>query len=182
MHYVLMFIVVALLAAPVHAETYVWEDEQGTMNFAEDLGKVPKQFRKKARLFGAEEAPAAAVPAKANEAAPQQPEVKSEIVEKGSKGEAPAPKEEKKAVYGDKEASVWRAEFGEINADLRANEKQLEAYRSRLQDTAGMSRTEYLSLNNTIRATEQVVLNLRKKLDNLKQEASKAGVPAEVME
>lgn len=39
-----------------YADTYSWTDDQGTINFTEDLGSVPKKFRKKARKTQ-EEAP-----------------------------------------------------------------------------------------------------------------------------
>ena len=68
----LLVITLVLFAVPVCAETYVWEDEQGTVNFAEDLGKVPKNYRKKARLAGEEEPSADA--GAGNEKAPARPE------------------------------------------------------------------------------------------------------------
>ena len=52
---VLILIALVLFAGHVFADTYVWEDDQGTVNFADDLGKVPKQFRKKAKIVGEEE-------------------------------------------------------------------------------------------------------------------------------
>ena len=49
---VLILIILGLYAVPVLAETYVWEDDQGTVNYADDLGKVPKEYRKKAKIVG----------------------------------------------------------------------------------------------------------------------------------
>jgi cell division protein FtsL len=45
-----------------------------------------------------------------------------------------------------------------------------------------MSRSEYLSIQSTIKTIELSVLEQRKKLNELKQEAEKAGVPADLME
>lgn len=45
----LFALVTAITVSAAHADTYSWTDEQGTVNFSEDLGSVPKQFRKKAR-------------------------------------------------------------------------------------------------------------------------------------
>ena len=53
----MILIALMLFALPVLAETYVWEDDQGTVNFADDLGKVPKKYRKKAKIVGEEEPP-----------------------------------------------------------------------------------------------------------------------------
>ena len=39
-----------LFALPAIAETYTWEDDLGTVNFTEDLGNVPKKYRKKGSL------------------------------------------------------------------------------------------------------------------------------------
>jgi Domain of unknown function (DUF4124) len=52
---VLILIALVLFAGHVFADTYVWEDDQGTVNYADDLGKVPKQYRKKAKIVGEEE-------------------------------------------------------------------------------------------------------------------------------
>ena len=52
---VVILIALVLFAVPVFADTYEWEDSQGTVNFADDLGKVPKQYRKKVKIVGEEE-------------------------------------------------------------------------------------------------------------------------------
>lgn len=52
---VVILIVLVLFAVPVFADTYEWEDDQGTVNFADDLGQVPKQYRKKVKIVGEEE-------------------------------------------------------------------------------------------------------------------------------
>ena len=97
--------------------------------------------------------------------------------------ETPAIKQDKKkAMYGGKDAGAWKSEFESLNAEVKAAEKQLVEYRGRLKDTSGMSRSEYLSIQSTIKSLENSVLIRRKKLDELKSEAEIAGVPAELME
>ncbi len=179
----LVVITMVFFAVPALAETYTWKDDQGTVNFADDLGKVPKKYRKKARIVGEEEPAAAEVP-DGNEkpAVRKQTEGGRGEAPQGNKEGAPAAKEDKKAVYGGKDASAWKSEFAGINAELKANEKQLVEFRNRLKDTSGMSRSEYLGIQNTLKSLEYTVLGLRKKLEDLKQEAGKAGVPAELME
>jgi Domain of unknown function (DUF4124) len=54
---ILILIAMLLFAGPVFADTYVWEDAHGTVNFADELGKVPKAYRKKVKIFGEEEPP-----------------------------------------------------------------------------------------------------------------------------
>ena len=179
----LVVIIMAFFAVTAFAETYTWKDDQGTVNFADDLGKVPKKYRKKARIVGEEEpAPAEVQEEKEKPAVQKQTEGGRGEAPQGNKVAAPAAKQNKNAVYGGKDASAWKSEFGGINADLKANEKQLVEFRNRLKDTSGMSRSEYLSIQNTVKSLEYTILGLRKKLDDLKQEADKAGVPAELME
>ena len=48
----LLVLLLLLYPLSASAETYQWVDERGTTNFAEDLGKVPKKYRKKAKRLG----------------------------------------------------------------------------------------------------------------------------------
>jgi hypothetical protein len=164
-----------LFTMPALAVTYEWEDAQGTVNFTEDLGNVPKKYRMKARIVGDEEPSPAEVKEGMVKPAPKQQT-------QGNKEGTPVAKPADKQVYGGKDAAAWKAEFAAVNADLRAGEKQLVELRSRLNDTSGMSRTEYLSIQNTIKNLESNLLERRKKLNALKQEAEKAGVPADLMD
>jgi hypothetical protein len=173
----LVVVAMALFAVTAFAETYIWEDERGTTNFADDLSKVPRKYRKKARIVGQEEPPSAEAPEKEKPAVPPQKGATQE-----GKEAAPAAKEEKKAVYGGKDAATWKYEFAAARANLKAAEDQLVGNRNRMKDTSGMSRSEYLSIQNTLKSLEHSVLGLRKQLDDLKQEAQKVGVPAELME
>ena len=81
MNAALLVITLVLFAVPVCAETYVWEDEQGTVNFAEDLGKVPKKYRKQAKIAGEEELPPSE-PAASKEKAPARSEEKEKTAQK----------------------------------------------------------------------------------------------------
>ena len=179
----LVVIIMAFFAVPALAETYTWKDDQGTVNFADDLGKVPKKYRKKAKIVGEEEpAPAEVQEEKEKPAVQKQTGGGLGDAPQGNNGGTPAAKVNKKAVYGGKDASAWKSEFSGVNAELKANERQLVEFRNRLKDTSGMSRSQYLSIQNTIKSLEYTILGLRKKQDDLKQEADKAGVPAELME
>ena len=171
----ILCISMVLFALPVVAETFTWEDDQGTVNFTEDLGKVPKKYRKKVKIVGEEEFP----PQEAN-VGEGKPAVK--IKAEGArepKEKAPAVQQ---AVYGGKDAKAWQLEYKSLDADVKAAEKQLVEIRNRMKDTSGMSRTEYLNLQSTIKSLESSVLERRKKLDDFKKEAGTAGVPADLME
>jgi Domain of unknown function (DUF4124) len=172
-------IVVALLAmfaVPAAAVTYTWEDDQGTVNFTEDLGSVPQKFRKKAKVLGAEEEEAPPAAKEPKEAA--QPVQKGK--EAGPAKEQPAEKKDTKKIYGDKPAEAWKSEFAQLNADIKTAEDQLVEMRKRLADTSKMSRSDYLSIQKTIREIENRLLVLREKRDVLNTEANRAEVPAEL--
>lgn len=158
-------LLVLLLLYPLSAaaETYQWTDERGTVNFAEDLGKVPKKFRKKAKLLGSEEAE----PAPPAAAEPEAATARGGEVQKGKK------------VYGGKDEAGWRREFQQANVNLQHAETEVLSLKRRLDDTSKMSRSEYLLIQSSIRQGESRVEVLQKRLDQLGETADRVGVPAE---
>lgn len=171
----ILCISMVLIALPVIAETYTWEDDQGTVNFTEELGNVPKKYRKKVKILGEDEV----APPEAN-VGEGKPAVKGKTEEaREPKEQAPAVQQ---AVYGGKDAKAWQLEFRTLDADVKGAEKQLVEMRNRLKDTSSMSRSEYLNIQSTIKALESTVLDRRKKLDDFKKEAETAGVPASLMD
>ena len=164
-------------ALPAIAETYTWEDDQGTVNFTEDLGNVPKKYRKKVKVVGEE-----ALPSPEVKEGGEKPAAKGKGTGGPRKETSAGKQDTKKAMYGGKDADAWKSAFESLNGELKAAEKQLVEYQGRLKDTGSMSRSEYLSIQNTIKSLENAVLVRRKKLDELKSEAGIAGVPAELME
>jgi hypothetical protein len=168
-----------LIALPAIAETYTWVDAQGTVNFTEDLGNVPAKYRKKVKVLGDVDIP----PVEVNEGG-EKPALKGKVegVREIKPGAPAAGKDKKKIFYGGKESETWKAEFSALDADVKAAEKQLVETRHRMQDTSGMTRTEFLTIQNTLKSLENSVLLRRKKLEDLKKEADAAGVPAELME
>ena len=169
--------ILVLFALPVLAVTYEWEDSQGTINFTEDPGSIPKQYRKKAKILGAEE-----------EVASPEPGVVKDEPKSGSeargKGEAPeqtaGENKEKKKMYGGKSAETWKRDFAQINGNINAEEDQLSELKERIKDTSKMSRDEYRSIQMGINATESRLQRLRGKLAALTEEANRADLPAEL--
>lgn len=161
-------IVALLLVYPLSAsaQTYEWTDDRGTVNFTEDLGKVPKKFRKKVKVRDDDGG------------APQITEEISEPVPSRTR-DAGALKQQKPS-YGGKDETAWRNEFAAAKSRLQAAERELVELRGRMGDTSKMSRSEYLSIHNTIKYSELRVLDLRGKLELLGQSADQAGVPAEL--
>lgn len=169
-----------LFSVPAFAVTYEWTDERGTVNFTEDLGTVPKKYRRHVKILGAEE--------------DSQPRVIE--TDNGEKGKttaedgkskvkediAGAETKKKPAVYGGKNEAAWKAEYGKLSADVKAAEDQLDQLNARLGDTGKMSRSEYLSLQYSVKNTESRLKQLKKKLDAFNESAAKAGVPPNVTE
>ncbi len=166
--------ILVLLAVPVGAETYTWEDSQGTVSFTEDLGSIPQKYRKKAKVLGAEEDVAPSAPVQMNE----EPKTGQRDRGKGETIEQASPAEKKKS-YGSKSGDTWRREFAQNRADIKASEDQLDELQGRLKDTSNMSRSEYRSIQLDVKSVESRLQRLRGKRDALTDEANRAGVPAE---
>lgn len=166
-----------LFAGVALAETYVWEDASGTVNFTEDLSRVPKKYRKKVRVRGDLSTPAPEESGK--EKAQESPKNESPPPRAVDAGK-PAPETEKKEVrYGGRSGLEWKSEFESARADLKATEGQIAELNGRLADTSKMSRADYLGILNSLKSLEYHKTEVGKKLDALNQSAIKAGVPAE---
>ncbi|WP_243371376.1 DUF4124 domain-containing protein [Geotalea sp. SG265] len=176
---IILLLSIFLFAVPAFAVTYEWTDERGTVNFTEDLGNVPKKYRKRVKILGAEEDTAPKVVEMDNGGKAKGTEEKGK-----AKDDAVAGSETKKkpAVYGGKNESAWKNEYRKLSADVRAAEEQLEHLNGRLGDTSKMSRAEYLSLQHTVKNTESRLNELRQKQDAFNASAAKAGVPADILE
>jgi hypothetical protein len=159
----LLVALLVLYPLSAFAVTYEWTDEHGTVNFTEDLGKVPKKFRKRAKVLGGEDS------------TPQTtilPETSAEKP-KGEEGQ------KAKKLYGGRDEVAWRKDFISVRRELQQAEADVAELRGRLNDTSRMSRSEYLAIQNTINHNEVRVRGLQKKLDLLQDSADRAGVPAE---
>lgn len=157
---------------------YMWVDEQGVTGFAEDYGKVPEKYRKKAKLVGQEqEDETEAESGEETQGGKQQSDSGSDL--KGGSQAVPA-KTEQKHLFGGRDETYWANEFGRLKADLRGYRDQLDAINTRLSNTEQMSRSEYKSLDNTRKLLEEQEGAARRKLEALTLEANKAGVPPDI--
>ena len=173
-------LLILLLVYPLSAlaETYQWTDERGTVHFTEDLGKVPKKYRKNAKLLGSEEdasGSAPKVPGSEESAAPGR-----QAVEPARPATPQGDPAKDKKLYGGKDESAWRSEFQQVKNELQYNGSEIAALRGRLDDTSKMSRSEYLSIQATIKHAENRMQQARKKLDLLREKADRYGVPEEL--
>jgi hypothetical protein len=113
----LFTLLIAASFSPASASTYSWTDEQGTINFTEDLGSVPKKYRKKARSIQGDEvspqentAPLSA--AKATQTPPSSVD----------NGAGPSPRE----TYGGKTYGQWEKGLREREDAMASVRKQVD--------------------------------------------------------
>ncbi|MBT1076844.1 DUF4124 domain-containing protein [Geobacter grbiciae] len=170
-------VMILALAVAAQADIYKWVDQRGTVNYTEDLGKVPKKYRKKVTVIPEGGAPAAEV---------------TETVERGGKEKKPetgqkevenalAPKQEKKKmVYGGKDEDAWKTEFRTLRSEIKANEAELAARRGRLANPGTMNRGDFLGVQREAKRIEETLTGLNTKLNTLEESAQRAGVPLEL--
>jgi len=164
-------LVLLLLVYPLSASavTYEWTDDGGTVSFTEDLGNVPKKYRKKVKVLGADDS---GTPQIIESAEPVKPKPK----ETGAQKEGT--QKEKKTTSAREEAAL-RNDYFNAQANLQAAEQEIADLRARMEDTSTMSRTEYLSIQNSLKQDEFRVKDLKKKVDQAREKAEKAGVDVE---
>ncbi len=159
------------LAVPAVAATYKWVDEKGTISYADELGKVPKKYRDKAKIIDEQASPVEIVESEGKPSGKEKAGSKEEGLQplKGEKAAKPA--------FGGKDEETWRKEFAQLKGDIRTYEENLAATKARLTDTGTMSRNEYVSLQHTVKDLESRLNGLRQKLNALTEAADKANVP-----
>jgi hypothetical protein len=166
-----------LFAGSAVAETYMWEDETGTVTFTEDLTRVPKKYRKKVRVRGDLSSSEQEQPIPAQE--PGDTKKTSPDPTASNAGKPVTGDEQKVPRYGGKSGEEWRGEFAYLKADLKSTNDQIAELNGRLADTSQMSRSDYLNIQSSLKSLQFHKAEVGKKLDALSQAASKAGVPAE---
>jgi hypothetical protein len=165
-----------LFSGAASAETYMWEDATGTVNFTEDLSQVPKKYRKKVQVRGDLSAPTAEQPPAATE--PGAAKSSSGPVSSDA-GKPSGNKEKKDILYGGKSGEEWRRDFAYLRADKKSTDDQIAEMNGRLADTSQMSRSDYLNINSTLKSLQLHMAEVGRKLDALSQAAARAGVPEE---
>lgn len=167
-------LLVLMTAGASRAETYTWVDEQGTVNFTEDFSQVPKKYRKKAQIRG-DMGPS--LPAMIESTGESGGGEGSSAASAAGSAVDGAPKKEE--LYGGRSGESWKMELLRLKSDMESTNSQIEELSRRLSDTSGLSRTEYLSIRNSIKNLEYHRQELNRKLSSLNDDASRVGVPAE---
>jgi len=146
------------------AETYTWVDRQGTAHFADDLGSVPKKYRKNVERRG--------------DVSPEnsEPSPSLEGVKKGVPVNAPVIKEQPSGggAY-DKNAEPWRQGLRDREAAMEDVKKQI-AEIDNLLKTQKLDRDRGRQLVKERKAASDQFREMRKQYDLYVESARKAGV------
>jgi hypothetical protein len=113
-----------------YAETYTWTDEQGTIHFTEDLGKVPQAIREKARSGEAIE------PVPAESPALPPPAAKDPDLAPKAKPSAGTDEVNSSDLYDGKTYAQWEKELAEREAAMTAKRKRLDEIVATLNSSA----------------------------------------------
>jgi hypothetical protein len=139
--YVIFFALVMTVAfSNAHAETYSWTDEQGTIHFTEDPGRIPNKFRSKAlKKEEMNSVPEEEPAAKAPEAIPQA---------------APGGSERDDGIYAGKTYEQWQKELVDRETAMTAVRKRLDEIAAlfRNPDTGKDERKQLVAEYNSLSA------------------------------
>lgn len=161
-----------LLAAPLHAETYSWEDDRGTLNFTEDYSKVPKKHQKKAKHLGDiqenSKAPASSLPDKVG-ALPDKNAEKN-----------PTNVADEKGLYAGKSFEAWRKELDILEAGLKDIEQKMDELRKQMYETKGITNVQLRSLKKDYDDSRVVYEEKYKDYMGVIEAARKAGITVDM--
>jgi uncharacterized protein DUF4124 len=168
-------LIIFMLAACVStaaAETYTWTDEQGTMHFTEDLGKVPEKIRNKVNREeeaapAPEEKPATtALPAKSPETTPQN-------IPSGGGGDD--------GIYAGKTYDQWQKELLERETAMIAVRKRIDEIAALLKDPA-IKWDEQKKLLQEYNALSAQLKEMKGQYNQLVETARKAGLQINIQQ
>ncbi len=165
MRYLLLLACLTIVAATANAEIYQWTDKKGGINFTDNPNNIPPAYRNKAKEI----------------------DVAPSIDVKTPPQAIQAPVDSSPGDYGGHDEKWWRSSFRAIHEEISSIENRLPDKKQRLEELRRKrtlfqkpsDRVAYYNLMDEIKADEQRIAELRKKLDDLDLEASRAGVPLE---
>ncbi len=155
----------------VHAVTYSWVDQQGTVNFTEDPGSVPSKYRKKVRILD----DAGSSPVTETKAPTTSTTVTDGIKNSTSgKTEVPATPE-----IGNKDYDRWKKEFADREAAMSAILKRTDEIAALVKNSS-TTREEQKKLieehNNLLKQFNELKTQYNQRI----QDAKKAGLKIDV--
>lgn len=165
----------SLLLTPLvaSADIFRWVDDRGVVSFTDNMGNIPAKFRAKAVQV---DAPVESVQEVViDQGASKEKPTATAAKDKAGKNE-PAD-DAKKKLFGGKDEAAWKKEAEKLNFQVADTEKQMTEMRDRLADTSKMSRTEYLSLQNSLKLMEKRLEGQKNEQNIFMDSARKAGAP-----
>ncbi len=155
---------IMVMAAVALADTFEWTDSQGGIHFTDNIDKVPAKYRDKA----------------------QKVDVQPIIQGEGKTAPTPATPAAQN-LYGGHDGAWWRSRFSALRNEMKAIQDGLPAKRAQFTNqhrryiifNKPQDRLAQNDLNDDIKKDEARIEEIRKQLDALDIEASKAGVPLE---
>ncbi len=160
----IMSIGIMVMAAAAFADTFEWTDSQGGIHFTDNIDKVPAKYRDKAQ------------------------KVDIQPIIQGEEKTAPTPATPAiQNLYGGHDEGWWRSRFSALRNEMKTIQDGLPAKREQFTNqhrryiifNKPQDRLAQNDLNDDIKKDEARIEEIRKQLDELDIEASKAGVPLE---
>ena len=164
---------ILIVAAPLMAETYRWEDETGAVNFTENYTSIPAKFRKKARKLGDMGSDPSSAPPAAVSGAKATPAVRA-TAEAGA-GSA----DDANGLFGGRKPEAWQQEMRPLYAEVKRLELQLGELELLLRKPTGISKSRIDGLPQEYMDTKNRYNQAVQRYNSLNDEANKAALPAE---
>ena len=165
--------VIFLSAAVCHADFYQWVDRSGVLHIADDLHKVPEEYRDRVKVFRTE----------------ARPEKK-----RGIEPTPPAPvTEPKKELYGDRPLEWWvetfrqkTKEISELEKTYNNKKRYVEIFESGRRFGGVIYGDKEIELYNAYKKDlpelEKAINERKDELEELRRKATIYGVPRDVRE
>lgn len=171
----LILLVLCTTKSTLFAETYTWVDENGTMNFTDNLSSIPQKYRKKALKreeieYGSPSIQSAASRTKEENSVNVQPE-------KQIKAPSSQSKVEPRGVCGGKGCDEWASEFRARNSEISSLEQQIRHSEELLKNPTGLNKEQIYRLPQEIVSLITQRNDAIKRYNEFNDTANRAGVP-----
>lgn len=181
MRLIAFFTAILLMSSNALAATYSWTDQNGTMHFTDDIGRVPEKYHTKAlqdnrsRHQYPEQVAEPSQPAAKN----HQPSV--DEADKATQAIAPLPAPAEvtaKTRFGERTAAEWQQQFRALNTKMDQIQQQQEQLRQEGGDGKTLiSRGKANELQARNQELSKQYEDVRQKYNQLVEQANKVGLP-----
>lgn len=158
------------------ADIYQWVDNQGVVNFTDNVDSIPKKYQNKVKVQSSDD-----TSQKATASEPAQ-----STVQEDNKPQSEEPSSQLK-IFGGHDEMWWRSQFGSLRGELAQLEANLPSKRTEADqlrrkliiNTYARNRVAYQEKLAEIHRDETRITALEEQLSALDTQASSAGVPFE---